>query len=87
MNEGFEVLTTISGPWTHTAPGVADIARAWNEGRDAAAKGQHFKNDCPYTYDKFKGMGYAEFNATQRPLMNEWFKAWQGYRDGSTRAA
>jgi ribosome modulation factor len=61
-------------------------AHAFQEGHDAAVNGLHFKTDCPYTYDKFPGMSYAEFNSTKRHLMNEWFNGWKQYRGGSTRS-
>ena len=70
----------------HAIPGIAENAQAWNEGRKAAAKGRHFRPDCPYTLDKFEGMTLTEFNNAKRTLMEAWFKGWQQYRDGSTRA-
>lgn len=54
-----------------------DLLRASTEGKEAAQKGLHFKTGCPYTFDKFHGMSQAEFNKTQRPLMNAWFDSWK----------
>lgn len=73
-------------PRSMCAPTVPDLAKAWNEGREAAAKGLHFKDACPYTFDKFPGITVADFNLAKRGLMDEWFKAWKQHRDGSTRA-
>ena len=68
----------------HTKPDVCEQATAFDEGRGAAERGLHFKYDCPYTFERFKGMDQAQFDATMRPLMDAWFKGWQQYRDDIT---
>lgn len=76
-HKGYEFYERSDVPWTHQPPTPEDIARAGSEGKNAALDGRHFKTDCPYTFDKFKEMTYDEFNGTQRPMMNAWFRAWR----------
>jgi hypothetical protein len=63
-------------PWTHLPPTQADITGAAEEGVQAARLGRSFRDDCPYLFNRFSRMTYAEFNGTQRPLMDAWFKGW-----------
>lgn len=64
----------------YEAPTAAEIAQAGNEGAGSALKGREFRDDCPYTYNRFPGMSVAEFNATKRVLMDAWFDEWQKNR-------